>query len=63
MTIEFDCAKFWREQAEALDRNWSALHDATMTPIRAALGLPDGTVPELLARIAELKADAAKNGG
>jgi hypothetical protein len=51
-----DEARWWREHAEQLDRNWAAHHEATLRPIRAALGLPDGSIPDLLAAIEALKA-------
>lgn len=63
MTIdEFleDRVKWWREHAEALDRNWSTLHNAAMSPIRSAVGLPDGSVPEIVAAVERLKAENAE---
>jgi hypothetical protein len=44
-----------REHCESLDRNWETVHNAAMTPIREALGLPDGSVPDLVGRIEDLK--------
>lgn len=38
-----------------LDRNWEVVHEAAMRPIREALGLPDGTVPELVQAIKTLQ--------
>lgn len=38
-----------------LDRNWEAIHEAAMRPIRETLGLPDGTVPELVQAIKTLQ--------
>lgn len=35
----------------ALDRNWNAIHDRAMKPIREAVGNPDATVPEIVAAI------------
>lgn len=48
-----------RDEARAgyrrLDENWHAVHEGAMTPIREALGLPDGSVPELLEAISQLR--------
>ena len=51
-------ARALRDGYDALDRNWTTIHEAAMGPIRAALGLPDGTVPELLAAIHAAQAEA-----
>lgn len=40
-----------RRHADQLDRNWDAVHQAAMKPIRAAIGNPDATVPEIVAAI------------
>lgn len=39
-----------------MDRNWKTVHDAAMGPIRAAIGNPGETVPEIVKRIAQLSA-------
>jgi hypothetical protein len=39
----------------ALDKNWETLHEACMRSIREALGLPLGTVLELVQEIRRLK--------
>jgi len=45
-----------REHAEALDKNWSTLHEASMSAIRDALGMPDATVPEMVQAIQRMRA-------
>lgn len=44
-----------RDHAIALDKNWDFIHNLAMKSIRTALGMPEGLVPELVARIEELK--------
>lgn len=39
----------------ALDANWAAVHEGAMGPIREALKMSDGAVPELVERIAEMR--------
>lgn len=46
-----------RSGYHALDKNWETMHSAAMVPIREALGMPGGTVPELLREIAIMKAE------
>lgn len=46
-----------REHAEALDRNWSVMHDAAMDAIRTALKMPKATVPAMVERIAQMRRD------
>lgn len=51
-----------RDEAQAgyhaLDRNWQTVHSMAMEPIRAAVGLPDGTVPEIVEAIREARGKA-----
>jgi len=51
-----------RDEAQAgyhaLDRNWQTVHSMAMDPIRAAVGLPDGTVPEIVEAIREARGKA-----
>ncbi len=49
-----EASKWSREHAAALDKNWSAMHEAAVGAIRAALGMPDASVPEMVARIRNL---------
>jgi hypothetical protein len=44
-----------KQAYDQLDRNWNYVHSAAMTPIRNALGKPEGTVPELIAAIHDLQ--------
>lgn len=48
-----------RDEARAgyhqLDKNWNALHDASMGAIRTALGMPDASVPEMCQQIKALQ--------
>jgi hypothetical protein len=50
--------QYLREDRAALDKNWSALHAASMDAIRDALGMPGATVPEMVERIGKLRAVA-----
>jgi hypothetical protein len=46
-----------REHAEALDKNWSYMHEAAMGAIREALGMSsDATVQEMVAVIQRMRA-------
>lgn len=47
--------RWWKEHAEELDKNWGTLHGFAMTSIREALGLPEGTVPQLVWKIEGIK--------
>ena len=38
----------------SLDANWAAIHEGAMGPLRAALKMPDGTVPGMVAAIERL---------
>jgi hypothetical protein len=38
-----------------LDKNWEAVHNAAMTPIREAIGNPEATVPEIVEAITEAR--------
>jgi hypothetical protein len=46
---------------DALDRNWSAIHEGAMGAIRKSLGNPDATVPEICAALEAAR--AALTGG
>lgn len=57
-----EASKWSREHAAALDKNWSAMHEAAVGAIRAALGMPDASVPEMVARIRNLLASERSRG-
>lgn len=50
-----EATKWAREHAEALDTNWSTLHEASMGAIRDALGMPEASVPEMVERVEQLR--------
>ncbi len=47
--------QWWKEHAEALDKNWSSLHGTTMGYIRKCLGMPNASVGEMVDKINSLK--------
>lgn len=49
-----------KEYADALDRNWNRHHSACVDAIRTALDMPDASIPDMVARIREIEADAAR---
>jgi hypothetical protein len=50
--------KWWQQHADGLDKNWSKHHETCMNSVRGALEVPDGSISELVTKIAQLKTHA-----